>query len=259
MPERKNRIHIPQNITRELLIECGFKCSVPLCPIQWPTLQRHHIDENPSNNDNGNLLLLCPTHHQMVTSGHIDNATCKMLKQLLSSLSKIEPAPEAKIRNKLLYSLISELHANLILFADSSFYDPDYYRPYPRIRHIVLDEILTSGAFIYDQDHELYTLLYDWATSLDDINRRLDLFEIRDVSRLSRDKINETRSLIIQSSALMGSRDLCKRALIMLIDQYGQEAGLNRDSILFGQAIQETLEWDRGNRLEPKPPTDIRE
>lgn len=243
MPETKSRKHIPTDVTRELLIECGFKCSIPQCPIQWPTLQRHHIDENPSNNDNANLLLLCPTHHQMVTSGYIDRKTCETLKQLLIATSKVETTPEATIRNRLLFSLISELHANLILFADISFYDLDSYRVYPRFRHIVLDEALASGAFIYDQDKELYTLLYDWAISLDDINRRLDLSEIRDFGRLSEDKIREIRSRIIQSPAFAGCRDLCKRALRLLIDQYGQEAGLSRDSILFGKAIRETLGW----------------
>lgn len=243
MSEIKNRKHIPRDVTRELLIECGLKCSVPQCPIQWPTLQRHHIDENPSNNDNANLLLLCPTHHQMVTSGNIDRKTCEMLKGLIGTISKVGSTPETTIRNRLLYSLISELHANLMLFADLSFFDLDNYRVYPRFRHIVLDEVLISGAFIYDQDKELYTLLYDWATSLDDINRRLDLSELRDFGRLSENKIKEIRSKIVRSSAFTGCRDLCRRVLILLTDQYGQEAGLSRDSILFGKSIQETIGW----------------
>lgn len=232
--QKKDRQHIPIEITRSLLIECGYKCSVPQCSTQWPTLQQHHIDGNPSNNEIGNILMLCPTHHQMVTSGHIDRKSCEMLKGLLNTFNQLEQSPKVQTRNQLLYSLVAELCANLMLFADRSFYDFTGNQVYPRLRHTVLDQALAAGVLIQGQDRELFTLLYDWATSLDDFNRRLDITEFRDLPRMKPEEEKNLRERIISSKGFQGPHALCIRLTEYLLDNYTQEIGVNRQTPMFG-------------------------
>lgn len=72
MAEKKTRKRIPQEnkVRAELQKEIQSKC--PFCEgVEVGHFQIHHIDENPSNNDLGNLLLLCPTCHSQVTKGDI--------------------------------------------------------------------------------------------------------------------------------------------------------------------------------------------
>lgn len=64
-------------------MEVGFKCPIPHCNHEAPSLEIHHIDEVPSNNSFNNLIALCPTHHSMVTKNIIDRKSIKMMKQLL--------------------------------------------------------------------------------------------------------------------------------------------------------------------------------
>ncbi len=64
-------------------MEVGFKCPIPHCTHEAPSLEIHHINENPSNNEYENLIALCPTHHSMVTRGIIDRKSVKLFKGLL--------------------------------------------------------------------------------------------------------------------------------------------------------------------------------
>ena len=121
---KPKRTSIPIATQRRLLMESGLRCAVPQCSGQWPTLQFHHIDENPSNHADSNLLLLCPTHHQMVTSKHIDRKTCEGLKSLVTTLSGIGADPERTKAGLQLRDILAELQANLILFQDTSFQQP---------------------------------------------------------------------------------------------------------------------------------------
>lgn len=148
----KIRVNIPNDTTRQLLIECGFKCAVPQCSIQWPTLQHHHIDEDPANNDIRNILMLCPTHHQMVTSKHIDHKTCEMLKDLLTRLDQGELSLHNQTENTLLYTLVSELVMNIHTLSDRKFHQPasaEKLTPlvYPRLLHKVLDQAIAFGSY----------------------------------------------------------------------------------------------------------------
>ncbi len=71
----KNRVRIPQvnKIRAELQKEIGSKC--PFCDnTDVGHFEIHHIDENPSNNDNGNLILLCPICHSKITKSDISQA-----------------------------------------------------------------------------------------------------------------------------------------------------------------------------------------
>lgn len=72
MTEKKTRASIPKinKVRAELQREVGSAC--PFCDnSEVGHFEIHHIDENPSNNDMGNLLLLCPTCHSKITKGDI--------------------------------------------------------------------------------------------------------------------------------------------------------------------------------------------
>jgi len=236
-----DRRAIAKEVSRQALVECGFKCPVPRCDTQWPTLQHHHIDGDPSNGSLENILMLCPTHHQMVTSGHIDRKTCKMLKELLSKFSDMQPSPVVRKRHELLYSLTAELCANLLLFQDPAFHRPHGHQVCPRFLHNVLDVILASGAFIYEQDQHLFSLLYDWCVSLDDVNRRLDVTEFRDLPRLQLEQGADLRRGIPVSPGFQGPRELCCRLTAYLLEGYGEEAGADHNTVFFGKRVSEIL------------------
>lgn len=67
MPEQ-NR-NIPLDIKRELRKEAGFGC----CKCGYPFFQYHHIVEYAGNKEHvkENMMVLCPNHHALVTSGAV--------------------------------------------------------------------------------------------------------------------------------------------------------------------------------------------
>ncbi|MCO5230494.1 MAG: HNH endonuclease [Chitinophagales bacterium] len=74
MTERKTRVRIPKEnkVRAELQKEIGSTC--PFCEnTEVGHFEIHHIDEDPSNNETGNLLLLCPICHSKITKGDISN------------------------------------------------------------------------------------------------------------------------------------------------------------------------------------------
>ena len=69
---KKIRTGIPKQskVRAELQKEIGSTC--PFCNSDdVGHFEIHHIDENPSNNENRNLILLCPTCHSKITKGDI--------------------------------------------------------------------------------------------------------------------------------------------------------------------------------------------
>jgi hypothetical protein len=56
------RVAIPVSVKREVLIEASYRCAVPRC-LDAIAIDVHHIDGNPANNDQSNLIALCPTCH----------------------------------------------------------------------------------------------------------------------------------------------------------------------------------------------------
>ena len=65
-------------------MECGFRCTVFDCP-HMRDLEAHHINSRPSDNRKENLIMLCPNHHSMATTGTIDRKACQMYKERRSS------------------------------------------------------------------------------------------------------------------------------------------------------------------------------
>lgn len=69
---KKTRTSIPKEnkVRAELQKEVGSNC--PFCPSEdVGHFHVHHIDEDPSNNDVFNLILICPTCHSKITKGDI--------------------------------------------------------------------------------------------------------------------------------------------------------------------------------------------
>lgn len=66
------RKRIPQENKIRALLQQEINSVCPFCNnTDVGHFQIHHIDDNPSNNEFGNLLLLCPTCHSKITKGDI--------------------------------------------------------------------------------------------------------------------------------------------------------------------------------------------
>lgn len=85
----KTRIKIPQinKIRAELQKEIQSVC--PFCNnTDVGHFEIHHIDENPSNNEMANLILLCPLCHSKITKGDI--IQLDVLKKKISLIQGIK-------------------------------------------------------------------------------------------------------------------------------------------------------------------------
>lgn len=81
----KKRKTIPKELQRELLVQCGYKCSVPRCNVT-ESLEFHHINGDPTDNSNGNIIVFCAVHHHQADTRRIEVKACLLMKQLLPSL-----------------------------------------------------------------------------------------------------------------------------------------------------------------------------
>src|ERR1043165_5793302 len=77
---KKTRKHIPQALRVQLWLEVGLRCPVPKCTHE-EGLEIHHIDDDPSNDDPLNLLVLCSFHHTRATYGKLSKRMCRQIKQ----------------------------------------------------------------------------------------------------------------------------------------------------------------------------------
>jgi len=86
---KKIRTPIPRGLKRELLVECGHKCSVHNCPLMQDFVY-HHINFKPSDNRIENIIVFCPNHAAMADKSKIDREACRMYKKILkeSQVSK---------------------------------------------------------------------------------------------------------------------------------------------------------------------------
>lgn len=89
----KTRVPIPKETQRKLLVECGHKCSVPLCNESF-SLSFHHINGDPSDNEMSNIIVLCRNHHEMADRGRIDRKECLSYKERLKQIKPEETLKE---------------------------------------------------------------------------------------------------------------------------------------------------------------------
>lgn len=87
MPGSKRK-PIPDAITRQVLIEAGYRCGVPTCR-NILAIDLHHMEEvrEGGRNEAGNLLALCPTCHALYHRGTYSREAIYAWKQVLVSLS----------------------------------------------------------------------------------------------------------------------------------------------------------------------------
>ncbi|MBA9072611.1 hypothetical protein GGR22_000737 [Flavobacterium gossypii] len=83
---KKNRIPIPQHNKTKAFLQQEVNSECPFCENKdVGHFEIHHIDENPSNNDVTNLILLCPICHSKITKGDIKNESVIKVKQELKN------------------------------------------------------------------------------------------------------------------------------------------------------------------------------
>jgi hypothetical protein len=89
----KKRIAVPKEMERKLFVESGHKCSVPFCN-ESNAISIHHVNGDPSDNAESNLIVLCRNHHFMADSGKIDRKECVSYKQRLKQIHPEETLKE---------------------------------------------------------------------------------------------------------------------------------------------------------------------
>ena len=147
MKARKERTAIPKETERKLLVESGHKCSVPFCN-ESHTLEIHHINGDPSDNRESNLIVFCRNHHGMAESGKIDRKECESYKERLKQIR-----PEETLKEKVEREGISVIPENpfvsLILRLGRRYMMWRYHKPTASIkREIAILIILTCFCFV---------------------------------------------------------------------------------------------------------------
>jgi len=95
----KERKRIPSEIQLQLLVQCGYKCSVPRCNTT-ESLEFHHINKKPNDNRKENIVVFCANHHHQADIGKITTKACQVMKQNLPRIKttseRWKPLPKIK-------------------------------------------------------------------------------------------------------------------------------------------------------------------
>jgi hypothetical protein len=76
----KKRTKLPKTLEKRVFQEAGSKCA--FCPeSEVVALQIHHIDDDPSNNEFPNLILVCAACHAKITGGVLSVEEVRLRKQ----------------------------------------------------------------------------------------------------------------------------------------------------------------------------------
>jgi len=78
----KQRIKLSEEQKRRLLVETGHKCSISGCNVKEDWMF-HHINFDPSDNRDNNILVLCPNHAAMADKKKITQKACESYKRRL--------------------------------------------------------------------------------------------------------------------------------------------------------------------------------
>ncbi len=116
----------------------------------------------------------------------------------------------AERRSEVLHAVADELAENARVLSDSRFTPGDSRRRqiYPRLVLSAVDLALVSGALDTHRDSELVRLLHRWRDEVYEVNRRLDLTEMRTWTSDASDEELQgfQRALHGESSYLAGTR-----------------------------------------------------
>ncbi|MEK6322947.1 MAG: HNH endonuclease signature motif containing protein [Acidobacteriota bacterium] len=84
-----NRPEIPATIKRRILLESGYRCSIPTC--RFPITENAHIVSWSETKDHSyeNLIALCPNCHTLYDSGRIDKKALIAYKKKLLFLNEV--------------------------------------------------------------------------------------------------------------------------------------------------------------------------
>jgi hypothetical protein len=83
---KKKRTSIPKQAQVKALLQKEINNRCPFCKSgDVEQFEIHHIDDNPSNNNKANLILVCPTCHSRITKGNISMTEVIQMKSLLTS------------------------------------------------------------------------------------------------------------------------------------------------------------------------------
>ncbi|MBS1780454.1 MAG: HNH endonuclease [Bacteroidetes bacterium] len=100
MTNTKTRTKIPKEAKVRAELQKEINSSCPFCPNDdVGHFEIHHIDENPSNHEMTNLILLCRNCHSKITKGDILQADVFKKKIYLLTNPKSEPQPKGKTIN----------------------------------------------------------------------------------------------------------------------------------------------------------------
>lgn len=81
-----NRIAIPNELRRRVLIEAGHRCAIPKC--RYIQVEVHHIIpwEQCKEHEYDNLIALCPNCHRRADRGEIDRKSLYIYKANLRTI-----------------------------------------------------------------------------------------------------------------------------------------------------------------------------
>ena len=84
-----DRLALPKEIKRRILIEAGYRCAIPTC--RFPITENAHIFSWAETRDHSyeNLIALCPNCHTLYDSGKIDRAAIVAYKKKLMFLNDV--------------------------------------------------------------------------------------------------------------------------------------------------------------------------
>jgi hypothetical protein len=144
----KRRVAIPNKTKSLLQQEIDSKC--PICDsLDVDHFEIHHIDENPENNVQTNLLMLCPVCHSKINKRDISIQEVLVIKQTIILKAKLrrplQPAKVIKINGVVNNSTIANsIQANKIVingkkprlgFADNAIGNDAFKKNY--INHLI--------------------------------------------------------------------------------------------------------------------------
>lgn len=144
---RTERIAIPKETERKLRVESGHKCGVSRCN-ESHHLEIHHINGDPSDNRESNLIVLCRNHHALAESGEIDRKALVAYKQRLGQTNTEETLKE-KVEREGIDVTAENGFVKFILAVGRKYMMWRYHKPTASIkREIAVLLVLTCFCFV---------------------------------------------------------------------------------------------------------------